>query len=291
MREKRRIFNRLGMSLIELLAVVTIMSVVFLMVASTMNDVFKWQNQVAVRDESNEFATSLSRYLLGESSCSTALLGTTFPVGGEAPLVVRGYEGYAGSTTGEIQSDQNLTKDLRVNTLVIRDKGIPGQTVMSGGVNYTRYVAQVVLSMQVRDPNQDNPTGGVAFRDRPARTYEFPVLVNPGTNEIVRCFLEMQVSDACALMGSVVDPVTGLCQPTTQCFFEGHMIDHSCNPNVRSCPRDVPNDITRTMNCPSGLSTRKETGIYRYSYTESCGKKCTRTVNVTSRYYICLKCE
>lgn len=278
-----------GMSLVEMLVVVAILGFISLMIASTFSDIFKWQTQVMSRDASNEFAASVARFLFTDSTCTSALTGQKFPENGRAEVSLPGYMGYgagsatAGGTLTTLAKGAQIGTRLRIRDLYMENAGMAPQSVLAQGSTLKRYMARVTLSLEEQSQGQ--------WRSSPPRTMEFPILVNPGNHQIQRCYLEMMVDDACQVLGSTFDPSTGKCVPMTQCLFEGSYNVHSCVPNVRSCPPNETNQMTGTTSCPSGISSRRQTGEYNYRYKESCGKKCSRTVRVNVKYYVCLKCN
>lgn len=280
-----------GMSLVEMLVVVAILGFISLMIASTFSDIFKWQTQVMSRDAGNEFSASVARFLFTDSTCTSALTGQSFPESGRTELSLPGYLGYgAGSETGgtstTLVKGTQIGKRLRIRDLYMENAGMAPQSVLAGTTTLKRYMAKVTLSMEEQNQGQ--------WRSSPPRTMQFPVLVDPGSHKIQRCYLEMMVDDACQVLGSTFDPSTGKCVPMTQCLFEGSYNVNSCMTRGRPtnhCPPNETNQMTGTTSCPSGLSSRRQTGEYNWSYKESCGKKCSRTISVNVKYYVCLKCN
>jgi prepilin-type N-terminal cleavage/methylation domain-containing protein len=275
-----------GFTLVEMLMAVAVLGFVSLMIASTFGDIFNLQNQVIARDEGNEFSSSVARFLFTDNTCSSTLRGQKFTPSGKNDLNLPGYLGYGASTDPAgsptvLSKGMNIDNKLRISELSIEDSGMPPQSVISGGVSLQRYLARVKLGMETANQGK--------WRASPVRNFEFPVLVLNG--QIERCYIAMMVDDACQVLGSSLDPTTGKCVPMTQCMFEGHFTLSRCSPNIGGCPGSFINELTGGTSCPSGVATQRETGQYNWSYTVNCGKKCTQTVSVNTRYYVCLKCS
>ena len=77
-----------GMSLVEIMVVAAILGFIGLAVSTTFTDIFKMQSNIIGKDEANEFASAVGRFIFTESTCTTALKGQTFPVNA-APLHYR----------------------------------------------------------------------------------------------------------------------------------------------------------------------------------------------------------
>lgn len=280
-----------GLSLVEVLLVVSILGFISLVVATSFSDIFRMQTQVMSRDEVNDFGASVGRFIFTETTCTAALKGQIFPVGGGPnPLILKGYNAYGSDTAKkDIQAGEEIIANrLKVRDLTIADKLMPPQAVKAGGMTLQRYLARIDLTIETKAGKANNPVDWVGA---PVRTYEIPVVVDPvDSNRIYACNLEMKVSDACQVLGSELDPNTGRCTPMTQCIFEGHYSTNECSNSSYGCPSGVINELTGGYNCPSGVATARQTGINDWSYSVSCGKKCTATINVRTQYYVCLKC-
>ena len=143
-------------------------------------------------------------------------------------------------------------------------------------------IADVVLGLALLQSNGERLL-------RPRR-FHVPVLVNQN-NQIESCASEMEVEDACEVTGSLYDGGTGTCVPQKNCYIKGSFTRSICIPSTNSCPPSTPNAMTGAADCPDGAATESQTGQSVHSYSENCGKKCTRKVTNTKLHYICLKCN
>lgn len=98
-----------------------------------------------------------------------------------------------------------------------------------------------------------------------------------------------------------------ICTPAAICAdgvtpcVPGEMCDYTeaCLPEVTcegasdvppGCPPDLVNELTGKTSCKNASSSR-QTGTHTWSYVAECGKKCTKTINVETKYFICLRCD
>lgn len=276
--------NRKGVTFIEILVALGVFGLLGTVFATSFVEVFKAQKLVETKDRANDFSSSLSRYLYKDSSCASSLMNQKIPdVGNEEEFKLKQFVGYgSGSTPTDLEQDLVIDDSLKIKSLTIADAGIPPEDITSGGNILRRLNAKIKLNLEVR--NKDN---WIAVAPR---YFEIPVFTDPTSREIRGCSLEMQATDACTLLGSTLDPRTGLCQQATQCLLKGHYIDNTCSPSTGSCPADEVNEFTRRTSCPSG-ATAYETGKFAWSYEESCGKKCSRTITVNQEFFICQVCN
>jgi len=98
---------------------------------------------------------------------------------------------------------------------------------------------------------------------------------------------------------SYICPAGGVSPDGTPCT-PGELYDYSepcidavtCDgdaPAPPGCPADTVNEITGKTKCKNASST-KPTGTHTWSYITDCGKKCTKAINVETKYFICLRC-
>ncbi len=282
---KYKFLDSLGMSLIEIMVAAGILSFVGLAVSTTLTDVVKMQNATTAKDESNEFASAIARFLFTESTCTESLRGQTFPLSNSRALQMPRYLGYGANSVARVEAGFNVTEKLRVLSLDLVDKGMPPVSMRYEGSERLRVLGQINLNTQLT-------IAGKATAN-PTRSFELPLLINPSDNRIVKCLSNSSVRDACIAMGTRLDPVTGQCVPESQCVFEGSYTLISCSPNpvTRPCDPHVRNPITNAPNCPSGASTSRQTGTFATSFSERLAKKRTQLVNVSHSYFLCLKCN
>lgn len=270
-----------GMSLIEIMVVMAILSFVSLAITSTLTDIIKMQNSTVAKDESNEFGAALGRFLFTEATCTAALSGQQFPLNGQRTLTLPGYVGYGSPDVGlQLQSNTQVGNKLTVVSLELSDRRMPLTNVLYNGVMTRRALAQVSLVTQT--------TGGLATAPR---NFEFPILIEQATNRIIRCMSGPTPKDACIASGGRFNDATQEC--TDECVFEGNYSQTTCSPVPRTtpCPTGQANPQTGGFNCPSGASTARQTGQFATTFAESCGKKCTTPINVRTQYFICLRCN
>lgn len=291
-----------GMSLVEIMIVAGILGFLGLAVSTTFTDIFRMQSRIVGKDEANEFASAVGRFLYTESTCTSALQNTAFPVGGEANITLPGYVGYGGGTTAapvHVGPGTMIGQKLRILTIKLADKNMPAATMTYAGQPVKRYLAQVSVSSESRV--------GSAWTVNVPRNFEFPVLLNSG-NRIVKCMSGSSMEDVCTALGLVLEPSTGKCEPFKHCQYGGVYTVNRCDGNLSctpkpgvncsavlvgdmaGCPPNEPNENTGDITCPSDFGAAKLTGTSTSSYSVSCGKKCTRDVAVVSEYFLCIKC-
>lgn len=287
--------NSKGMSLVELLIVTGILGFVSLVVASSFSDIFRWQGQVTVKDEANEFSASLARAFFSDAACSEMLKGQVFPVAANttpaeisiAPFVGSGMKGKRIGKEDSATVSPTISPFLQIKSLGFINKGMAPKPISLEGVIYNHYIAQISLSLDTKDRGK--------WKTIPPRTFEIPIITDVKTGVIKRCYVEMMIDDACAVMGSTFNPTTGKCIPATQCFFEGSYTKTSCSPAPKSCPGNTVNAQTGGLSCPGGVAGSM-TGYHVWSYDEVSEKKddeeqTTKKITATSEFYICMRCS
>lgn len=300
--------GRHGMSLVEIMVVAAILGFLGLAVSTTFTDIFRMQSRIVGNDEANEFSAAVGRFMFTESTCTPALQNTPFPIGGERNINLPGYVGYGGGTTAApttIGAGTTIGHKLRIISIKLVDKKMAPSTMSYEGQQVRRFLGQVVMSTESRV--------GSRWNANPPRSFEFPVLVDSG-NRVLKCMSGASAEDACIAMGSVLDPATGKCTPHYQCYYEGAYTTNECGGtmactpkpsnnycagahtgDMSGCPLNAPNDNAALaepdIKCPGGAATTKPTGVHNSTYSVSCGKKCTKDINVVSKYYLCVRCN
>ncbi len=277
-----------GFTTIEILVGVGLLTLLGAAAATIISQLSSQQSTLVSRDESSEFVSALNLWINTPEGCNAALSGKSLPVGGSAPLSINGYKGYgispqlnAGNTA--IQKNYRVTPKITVDSLILRDKGIPLTVVRVDGANLRRVVAQIEMGLLVGESDPQRK-----------RFIEVPVLLNEGADTVLRCAGEATLTDVCAAVGSVLDPATGTCRPLINCTTQGTYMDLSCSPSGYGCynasGRPLENPMTGAPSCPAG-SVASQTGVFNYSHQVECGKKCTMTISDTLTFYICLRCN
>lgn len=324
-------FSSRGMSLTEIMVVLGILGFMGLAISSAFTDVFKIQNKVVNSDEANEFASSMGRFFFNESSCTEALKGKVFPVSGTLNLSLPNYVGYgSGMKPGAAVSAGTLigTK-VRIRVLSLINKGMPVDSIAYNGAKFDQYLAQVQVAVDLKNgqdwdqkpvrsfefPVLVKPATKVIEKCMSGSSMEDSCVAmgstfNPTTGTCTpasQCFFEgMFVENKCdgstsctptpAMCpdGTPIGSPGTVCPANGQCKVMGKTVAcleaEPCPPDPSGCPPNTPNEITGGLSCPTA-KTRKQTGGYTWSFVVSCGKKCSQTINVETKYFICLKCN
>lgn len=286
-----RLSRNQGFTIVEVLIAVAILGLVAVGASTVMTDIFKTQSLIVDRDEANEFAASLSRFLNGDSSCSSALDNTLFPVDVAAasqsetgtPIKITGYSGYGVAASSNLEVGTQVGRRLRIKVIDMKNKGVPPQDVVSGAATFKRYVAQIRLQFE------QNSEG--SWKALPPRFYEIPVLVD-AAGAIKRCQVDLMIDDACRAIGSQYDAASGTCLPTTQCQMKGTFVSAVCSPAYGGCNPGVMNPLTGSASCPAGV-TASHTGHMSSTFQVPSGQKKVPPINVTQSidFYVCMQCN
>ena len=102
-----------------------------------------------------------------------------------------------------------------------------------------------------------------------------------------------RASHKCTATGICADGITA-CTPGDDCeYVEDCLPAVTCDNTDHippGCPSNQLNEITGKASCKHASSSR-QTGAHTWSYVAECGKKCTKTINVETKYFICLRCD
>lgn len=277
------------MSLVEVMVTTAVASIIMVAIGNSLLSLYQHQASITKKDQGNEFTASYSRVLTQNASCSDMLRGVTLPANGSPVEFVaadfiksKATEALTTPSADDLMAGNEIEEGLICNSLTIEDSNFAPQDVNYGGVNYQRKIAEITLRMSIMQTNGE--------RELKPRRFQVPVLVTAG-NVIERCAAEMEVEDACTAMGASYDSASGNCIPSRNCYMRGTFTISRCQPNTGSCPPSLPNNLTGGLNCPDGNATRSQTGQFVNVYTESCGKKCTRRITNTMRYFVCMLCS
>ncbi len=290
-----------GFSLLEIIVAVAILGIITLGIAGAINGMLKAQMMISDKDEANEFAVSLGRYLYTEAACTEALANVQLPPIStpptKVPVAIANYSGFGASApTVNVSAGMQISQRLRIRELNLANKGTPPQAVViqtaSGPLNYQRQVAQIELLMERQDDGN--------WRGSAPRYYEFPVLIDPlDGGRIKRCSAEPTNLDYCNVTGGALATLPSgqqICQPApgSQCFVKGTFATTVCDPNGYGCPAPMLNPVTGTAGCPLGASGNPiaptQSGFMDVTLPINCGKKCSVDVRQMTTFYLCQEC-
>lgn len=292
--------GRGGYSLTEVLVAMGLLSIVGTVLMTAVVNLKTSQVTIEDKNEFIQFIASLNDYLLGKvTNCNAGLLNVTLPLptatapgapvniqlpnfwNPPAPPAPNLPLGTIGGSTS-VLSGPVANPRLRLVALQLQAKpGVP-ITVTSQGVNYSRYVAQVIVTAE-----QSDGSGGY-IRLAP-KMVDVPVYVNPATGQIMKCQVEIQEADICQMIGSVYDADSNNCVPQTQCQVKGAYATSQCSPGYSGCYSGMPNPVTGGFGCPSN-TVATQTGQFSQTFNVSCGKKCSYDVTNTVKFYLCMAC-
>ncbi len=285
--------NSHGMTLVETMLAMAILSIVTAVVVSLSYNFFKAQTQLSAKSEANEFISSVSKYLLSQQGCDSSLAGLPFPTALATNFTLRGYSGY-GFKSFDLSNGSQITPRLKIRTLTIQAKGLAPIIIVKNGSKYSRNIAQIKFSMDVLIGNTTTE-----IRDR---YIEVPLLqkLGPPSGLVNGCNAEMTVEDACTAAGGAFTPPS-TCTPAAACQFKGMSYgcwsDPSCpKTNYPAATKYTFGSLAQTAAppaamCPAG-GTPTSSGRVTYSYEVAPFDKYGRGVPFTNYayFYICLKC-
>lgn len=292
-------FNSKGYSLTEVLVATGLVGIVSLVLSSAVINLKTAQITIEDKNEFIQFMASLNEYILGKvGNCNTALQGIGLPPpslnapGNPVNISIPNFwnpplppaaNPELGTIPGAKRNLSGPTANPRLRLTGLQLQAKPGApiTVNSLGVNYTRYVAQII----VRAEQSDGNGGYIAISPK---QIDVPVYLN-GAGQVAKCQIEIQEPDICQMIGSTYNATTNNCVPKTQCQVKGSFVTSTCSPGYAGCYPGAPNPVTGGFNCPSNAVATK-TGQFSQSFQVSCGKKCTQTITNTIRFYLCMAC-
>ncbi|MBX3041270.1 MAG: prepilin-type N-terminal cleavage/methylation domain-containing protein [Bdellovibrionaceae bacterium] len=284
----RSIRNSRGITLVELIVSLGVMSLVSVGVASAIYGLMTSQKGIMNRIDAGEFTGALARSMTEKMSCSSYLNGTPTPADW-TPLTIPNYRGYGGSGgalgPGTVLGGTAANPTMWVQNMQWRMKpGIPAETVVVDGEPKARTIMQVRIELNTREAGRVSPL--------PAREVEFVVLRN-AANQVSDCEGTPSMEDACKALGTTYDPATASCLPgKEECIMRGTYINSYCNSTPCQATSKSPprtNEYTGNYTCPSG-SNPVTTFDYTWTSNEQVGKKSFRQVQNTIKAYICLQC-
>lgn len=288
-----------GMTIVEIVVAIAVFGLLSTVFATSFVEVFKAQKSVENKDRSNDLATSVGRFIYKDATCNQGLQNIEIPsaVDTKTEISINNFPSI-GTVTGSSTPDgsptislaQGVTFDgnMRIKSLTIERTAFPPVNVRSGGQNLTKITAKIQLSLEILNRQTSDSAG--SWTELAPRFFEIPIVTN-ATNQVVECNVDVGMEDVCRSLGRQFNESTGQCQKTTTCEVTGSFVEKSCSPNPssRACPAGENNEMTGAQNCPRE-SVKKQSGKYSWSFTENCGKKCTRTINVMETYFVCMEC-
>ncbi|HRO67652.1 MAG TPA: prepilin-type N-terminal cleavage/methylation domain-containing protein [Pseudobdellovibrionaceae bacterium] len=279
------ISNDRGFSLVEVLMALGVLAMVTLGVGVAVSSLMTQQQRVVTSDIGDNFSAAFFQHLLVPSNCTAAINGRGLPAGaGGAAFTVSSYRGFQDLAANIVQAGAQVDRGLFVSSLTIRQKpGTSGQIIQIGDVQRDRRIAQVILKLERRIPNE------------PARPYqdrilEIPVLLSGGAMEA--CQLESDAEDLCLALGGTYQ--NDECIPPAQCSMKGTYIQTTCSDNSYGCApeyqgADRNNSFTKTESCPAG-SCPTQSGRFNITRSVKTGKKSSKDITVYENFYICMSC-
>lgn len=298
-----------GVSLIELVIGLTVLSLISVAVGTSFLNIFSNQQNVSNQSTITGIDAALSNYFSTSTFCDNSLKNLAVS-NQERPLEIKGFSG-AGSNGGVLRSgtlidDQVMLSNATIklnNTLPSVDTYFNGSTAQARVVDISYNFKSKKAFSESNSANDPN-----AWMERKKHTKIVPVKIQSG--RIVSCEGSNSAESACAATGGSWE--NGKCEPKESCVYKGTFIrwtcqgvrnDSSCGSsfaNVLSTSQGqviiggtnggVMNPRTGAFSCPSG-STKTFTGRDTHQYTLSCGKKCSYTVTQAADFYSCRKCD
>lgn len=274
-----------GFSLVEVLMALGVLSLVSLGIGVAVSSLMNQQKNVITSDIGDNFSAAFFQHLLVPSNCTNAVNSKGLPnTPGGAAFTVSSYKGFQDLAQNIVQANAQVDRGLFVQSLTIRQKpGTTGQVVQIGDVQRTRQIAQIILKLERRFPNE--PT-----RPYQDRILEIPVLLNGSSMEA--CQLEADAEDLCLAMGGTYD--NGQCIPPAQCSMKGTFIKTTCSDSSYGCANeytgsDRNNEFTGAESCPEG-SCPTQSGKFNITRSVKTGKKSSKDITVYENFYICMSC-
>ncbi len=298
-------YKQNGFTITEILVTIGLLSILTFAVSKVIIDTKAAQEQIQDKNDFNRFMAVLNENIRVDKKCEGALNGIVLPApgAGAAPVEIS-LPNYWNPTLpnglpklgiglGEkvLISGPDTNPRIRLTSIKIQAKNAPPLQVSLKDTNngniiktYNRYLSEIIVYAEETD-------GSKGYHALPPQSIDLPVYVDPITDRIEKCMVQIQEADVCQMVGSDFDPVTRQCIPKTQCQVKGVWQEAICNPPINGCPGSVPNNATGQFSCPAG-SVRQPTGTFNAAPINiSCGKKCSFWTTPTITMYICMACN
>lgn len=283
-----------GFSLVEVLVAVGILGFAIGIVGVVTSLINKSQVSISEKMAATEFTSSLSKHLASRIGCIASVVGQPIPGATFVPMTINNYGGYGSKIPNDIMTaGKDITPHLKINTMMIKDKGVAPTDALINGVTYRRIIAQIKLNMNVTVDKDIIPL---------ERYIEFPVLtkITPASGVVDVCGIDASTSEVCAAMGGVFTP-PNICTPLSICRFMGTA--YGCAP-ANSCPGvSFPTAIKFTLASAAAAVTPSPTictqggtptssGQSTYTYiTPPCPKGGCKPKTNLAYFYVCLQCS
>lgn len=246
--------NQKGMSLVQVMVAVGLLSVVSLGVSQLMVNMQRGVKSAALKVDMNAFQTEITTSISSKEYCEDALKGQPFNAKKAKsktgmPITIKGFDG-----TNYTSGSKVPGSDLIVDKVYIADA--TGPTVLSSGKQ--KYIGRLMIQYKL-DPNS-SIVGGNTYKPRHVGTIYF--LVNGGSIE------------SCSGDKAGVDPQKA-CEQIGGTFVTS---TQSCQ-TYKPCGSDTHGELTRySVSCsgrkpsPSSFNytTRKNTGGTRSTTRHTC---------------------
>lgn len=304
-----------GFSIVELLIAVGVMTVAGLGVAKLSVDMKKFQRNILITSEINEFSAAIGYYL--NQNCKAELAGEIFPINATSPtdLTLDQYGSFVDVPVPQLKKGVKFEGKYKIEELTWEHKSsIPIKEYKRAGDTLEVAVASITLKMSVLSAEEND----VFIPLNPYRI-EIPfVIEDDGTNKIVRDCLSGSLGpvgeDICETMGSEYDPNLDTCAPKKHCFIVTSFVN--CTSDKGWNPTSSPASPCETLvlphislnskkqyfnfyhddaggalgTCPSGTKMIFTGNIIKMG-AMSCGPGCQNSYVSEGKVYFCVKCD
>ena len=276
-----------GFSLVEVLMALGVLSMISLGIGVAVSSLMSQQKNVITSDIGDNFTAAFFQHLLVPSNCTAAVSAKgTLPnnAAGDS-FTVSSYKGFQDLASNVVKAGAQVDRGLYVQNLTIRQKpGTSSQVVQAGDVQRIRQIAQIILRLERRFPNEP-------VRPYQDRILEVPVIMNGTAME--GCQIESDAEDLCLTMGGTYQ--NDECIPPAQCSMKGTYIETTCDdPSFGCAPeytgKDRNNIFTGAEKCPEG-SCPTQSGKFNITRSVQTGKKSSKDITVYENFYICMSCS
>lgn len=282
-----------GMSLVEVMVTASVASVLMVAIGNSLLSLYQHQSSVSKKDIGNEFAADLSRMLSDNGSCSSMFQRANPPVTLPADgtkisfsipdfLSHKKQQAIQDPVVDDLTPGNEVYSGLKCTSLTVNNSSLADRPKLYDGREYVVRIAEIEMGLSIVQVNGD--------RELKPRRFKVPVLVDPSNNVIAKCDTGLELAESCETLGATYDTATGQCVPEKNCFMRGTYMTSVCTPASSGCESPQVNQISGSLSCPAP-SVASQTGSYVNTFTEGCGKKCTRTITNTISYYVCMWCD
>ncbi|MBE8162776.1 MAG: type II secretion system protein [Bdellovibrionaceae bacterium] len=279
---KDTILTNKAFNLIELMIAVSILGIISVSIATGFTSLFQQKEQFVTESEVHNIQSAISTYLYNTASCSKEFSNKNLPGVVWKNLTLTRYKGF-GDWEGVLKSGANLGK-MKIKELSIRKKpGTLTDSFNDGSVSYKIYIIQIKIQFKLKH---------LSSKLFSPFYIELPVFTKFPYNKIDSCYAGTKLPYFCSALGLRYKQATHSCVPQHRCLLKGFFTVERCERGSR-CKKSGAarvNPITQGYSCPLGVSPTL-IGSYENNYRESCGKKCSRSVERRIKSYLCMKCN